>query len=245
DWVIDFNDMPLEQAAGYELPFAHAEKHVKPERMKNKEKSRKEKWWLFGRPRPIMRKALEGLKCYFCLPKIAKYTCFRAIDISILPCEANMVIAGDDFFVLGVLNAKPHLDWVAAQSSTLKSDTRYTSTTCFETFPFPNTAKEIHKEKVREIMGELEKFRTDEAILCKCTITRLYNKFFSEPSSRLSKLHKKLDKAVCGCYGWKYSETGSFNENLFLLNRQKAESETDCATVSKIRKSPVFTVIPA
>ena len=51
-----------------------------------------------------MRKALEGLTCYFVLPKVAKYTCFQAIDISILPCEANMVIAYDDFFVLGILN---------------------------------------------------------------------------------------------------------------------------------------------
>ncbi|MGE0087786.1 MAG: DNA methyltransferase [Desulfococcaceae bacterium] len=227
EWVIDFNDMPLEQAGRYELPFAHAEKYVKPERMKNKEKSRKEKWWLFGRSRPIMRKALECLKCYFCLPKIAKYTCFRAIDISILPCEANMVIASDDFFILGILNSKIHLDWVSAQSSTLKSDTRYTNTTCFETFPFPNNAKESSKEKVREIMKELEKFRTDEAVSRKCTMTVLYNKFFEEPSSVIFKLHKKLDKEVCGCYGWKYSESGSYNENLFLLNRQKTESETD------------------
>ncbi|MEZ4525374.1 MAG: DNA methyltransferase [Desulfobacterales bacterium] len=227
DWVIDFNDMPLEQAAGYEMPFAHVEKYVKPVRDTNNRKARKIYWWQFGEKRPGMRKALNGLNCYFCLPKIAKYTCFRAIDISILPCEANMVIASDDFFVLGVLNSKLHLDWVAAQRSTLEDRTRYTSTTCFETFPFPHNAKKIHKEKVREIMGELETFRTEEAISRKCSITVLYNKFFKEPSSHLSKLHKKLDKAVCECYGWKYSETGSFNENLFLLNRQKAESETD------------------
>ncbi len=225
EWVIDFNDMALEEAGRYELPFAHVEKYVKPERMKNKERSRKEKWWLFGRPRPVMRKALNGLKCYFCLPKIAKYTCFRAIDISIVPCEANMVIAGDDFFVLGVLNSKLHLNWVSAQRSTLEDRTRYTNTTCFETFPFPHDAKEIHKEKVREIMGKLEKYRTEEAVSRKCTLTVLYNKFFKEPSGHLSKLHRKLDKAVCDCYGWKYSETGSYNENLFLLNRQKAEAE--------------------
>ena len=226
EWVIDFNDMTLEQAAGYELPFAHVEKHVKPVRDTNKRKARKVYWWQFGEKRPGMRKALKDLKSYFCLPKIAKYTCFRAIDISILPCEANMVIASDDFFVLGVLNSKLHLDWVSAQRSTLEDRTRYTNTTCFETFPFPCNAKESDKEKVREIMKELETFRTEEAVSRKCTITVLYNKFFKEPSGNLSKLHRKLDKAVCDCYGWKYSETGSCNENLFLLNREKAETES-------------------
>lgn len=218
EWVIDFNDMPLEEASKYILPFDHVKQHVKPDRMLNKEKSRKEKWWLFGRSRPKMRKALEGLSCYFCLPKVAKYTCFRAIDISILPCEANMVITSDDFYILGILNSKFHLDWVRAQSSTLKSDTRYTNTTCFMTYPFPYKPKENLKKKVRKIMTELEDFRNDEAISRKCTITTLYNNFYNEPTSNLFKLHKKLDKAVCECYGWRYNDKKSYNESIFHLN---------------------------
>jgi hypothetical protein len=223
EWVIDFNDMPLEEASLYGLPFEHVKKHVKPERMNNREKRRKENWWLFGRPRPIMRKSLEGLKCYFCLPKIAKYTCFRSIDISILPCEANMVIASDDFFILGVLNSTFHLDWVLAQRSTLEDRTRYTNTTCFETFPFPDDAKDSQKENVRSIMTELETFRTKETIARKYTLTKFYNNFFSEPSSSLFKLHKKLDKAVCDCYGWKYSDSASYNDEIFKLNISRSK----------------------
>ena len=221
DWVIDFNDMSLEQASMYSLPFEHVKKYVKPERMNNKEKRRRENWWLFGRSRPNMRKALKGLKCYFCLPKIAKYTFFRAIDISILPCEANMVIASDDFFILGILNSKVHLDWVSAQSSTLEDRTRYTNTTCFMTFPFPENVKEIHKQKVRDIMKELEDFRTKETINRKCTMTAFHNSFFNEPSGILFKLHKKLNKAVCDCYGWKYIAAKSYNDEVFGLNKDQ------------------------
>jgi len=221
DWVIDFNEMALEEASDYELPFTHVKHFIKPERLNNKEKRRKEYWWLFGRPRPIMRKALNGLKCYFCLPKVAKYTCFRSIDISILPCEANMVIASDDFFILGILNSKLHLDWVLAQSSTLKSDTRYTNTTCFLTFPFPENVDKSQKQKVRSIMEELENFRKDEAISRKCTITTLYNNFYTEPSSKLYKLHKDLNKAVCDCYGWNYKESKIYNDEIFNLNAEK------------------------
>ncbi|HIE00103.1 MAG TPA: class I SAM-dependent DNA methyltransferase [Thiotrichaceae bacterium] len=223
DWVIDFNEMSLEEASTYELPFEHVKTSVKPERMLNKEKRRKENWWLFGRTRPNMRKALKGLKSYFCLPKVAKYTCFRSIDISILPCEANMVIASDDFFILGILNSKLHLDWVLAQSSTLKSDTRYTNTTCFMTFPFPDNVKSPKKQKVRSLMTELENFRKKEAISRHCTITTFYNNFFHEPSSNLFQLHLKLDKVVCDCYGWKYSQAKSYNDEIFELNAEKTK----------------------
>ena len=222
DWVIDFNDMSLEKASTYNLPFEYVKKRVKPIRDTNKRKARKIYWWQFGEKRPGMRKALQGLKGYFCLPKIAKYTCFRSIDISILPCEANMVVASDDFFILGILNSKLHLDWVLAQRSTLGKITRYTNTTCFLTFPFPNV-KSPQKQKVRNIMTKLENFRTQEAISRNCTITTFYNNFFHEPSSKLFKLHRKLDKAVCVCYGWKYSHTKSYNNEILALNIEKTK----------------------
>ncbi len=95
DWVIDFNDMSIEEAFDYKLPFQIVKEKVKPERDNNNEKSRKINWWKHGRRRPEMRKALTGLSYYFAIPKVAKYIVFSPIDISILPCEANMVIASD------------------------------------------------------------------------------------------------------------------------------------------------------
>lgn len=221
EWVIDFNKMPLEEASKFQLPFNHVKEFVKPERQNNKEKSRREKWWLFGRSRPAMRTAMIGLESYLCLPKVAKYTCFQKVDISILPCEANMVVTSDDYFIQGVLNSKIHMDWVISQSSTLKSDIRYTNTTCFETFPFPNNAKETLKESVRELMCELETFRKKECKERNITITDFYNNFINEPASKLYKLHQDLDKAVIKCYGWKYKEKKNYNGELLNLNIEK------------------------
>jgi len=223
DWVIDFNDMQLEEASKYELPFEYVKENVKPERSTNKEKIRREKWWQFGRRRPKMRKELENLKYYFCLSKVAKYTCFQAIKPEILPCEANMVIASDDFFILGVLNSSVHMNWVIAQRSTHESRTRYTNTTCFETFPFPHDGKEKLKEKVREVMRELESFRKKECKERDVTITTFYNSFLNEPASQLYKLHHKLDKAVEACYGWKYVEGKNHNPELLELNIKRSK----------------------
>ncbi|WP_039900737.1 DNA methyltransferase, partial [Microcystis sp. T1-4] len=119
-WVIDFDNMALEEAAEYILPFTRVKEKVKPERDNNKRSTRRLNWWKYGETRPGMRKALAVLSCYFAIPKIAKYIVFSPVDVSILPCEANMVIASDDFYILGILNSKIHRLWVKAQSSTLK-----------------------------------------------------------------------------------------------------------------------------
>ena len=217
-WVIDFFDMPIEEASKYILPFLRVKEKVKPVRDKNNRESRRKYWWHFGEKSPKMRNALKGLKCYFALPKVAKYTLFQAIDIKILPCEAIMVVASDDFFILGILNSKVHLDWVEAQRSTLEDRTRYTNTTCFETFPFPQKPIEKHKEEVRKVMGELETFRVDLAKSRDKKITDIYNEFLTEPTSQLYKLHRQLDKAVVAAYGWKYIESEDYKEKLLALN---------------------------
>jgi hypothetical protein len=136
-----------------------------------------------------------------------------------------MVVTSDDFFILGVLNSKLHLDWVKAQSSTLKSDTRYTNTTCFETFVFPKNCKEELKENVRIIMNELETYRKNESIKRKITITKFYNDFYFEPASKLYKLHEKLDNVVCSFYGFKYLPSKSFNKHLLKLNETSFKKE--------------------
>ena len=41
EWVIDFNDMSMEDASLFKLPFEHVKTYVKPERDTNNELSRK------------------------------------------------------------------------------------------------------------------------------------------------------------------------------------------------------------
>ncbi|MEA5575513.1 DNA methyltransferase [Anabaena sp. UHCC 0451] len=223
DWVIDFANMSIEEACEYKEPFNRVRENVKPEREKNKNKKTRENWWLFERYRPAMRKALESLSFYFALPKIAKWVIFTPVDISILPCEANMVIASDDFYILGILTSNVHQIWVKAQSSTLKGDTRYTNTTCFETFPFPQTADIKIVQQIRTKAEELHQYRTQQMEIKQWGITTLYNKFFNEPSSQLYKLHQQLDKLVMTAYNFQPND--DILEKLLILNLELAEKE--------------------
>lgn len=229
NWVIDFDNMALEEAAEYILPFTRVKEKVKLERDNNQEKSRREKWWQFGRNRSAMRQAISKLSCYFAIPKIAKYIVFSPVDVSILPCEANMVIASDDFYILGILNSKIHRLWVKAQSSTLEDRTRYTNTTCFETFPFPQKPSQELVEKIRQTAGELHEYRSQQMEKKQWGITKLYNQFFNEPSSQLYQLHQKLDKLVMEAYHFQADD--DILEKLLTLNLELAEKEKRGETV--------------
>ncbi|MDB9437968.1 hypothetical protein PN450_14445 [Dolichospermum lemmermannii CS-548] len=223
DWVIDFNNMSIEEASQYIQPFNRVMERVKPEREKNKRASRKNNWWKFGEYAPKMRNALIDLKCYFAVPKVSKYVTFIPVNISILPCEANMVVAADDFYILGILTSNVHRVWVKAQSSTLEDRTSYTNTTCFETFPFPQTADIKIIQQIRTKTEELHKYRTQQMETKQWGITTLYNKFFTEPSSQLYKLHEQLDKLVMSAY--QFNPEDDILERLLLLNLELAEKE--------------------
>ncbi len=86
-----------------------------------------------------------------------------------------------------------------------ESGFRYTPTTCFETFPFPDPTPE-QRERVGEAARRLVELRDgwlnppglDPAELAKRTLTNLYN----QRPTWLANAHADLDAAVFAAYGW-------------------------------------------
>jgi SAM-dependent methyltransferase len=222
-WIIDFNDISIEEASGYVLPFEHIKTTVKPERDSHKDIRAKRYWWKFERSRPEMREAIATLPFYLNVPSHSKWFVFIPAPLDWLPNNSTTVVASDDFYILGILTSQVHRLWVKAQSSTLKGDTRYTHNTCFETFPFPQNLDSQLVEKIRGTTHELHKYRTEQMEKKQWGITQLYNKFFYEPSSQLYKLHAKLDQLVMQAYG--FSSDDDVLERLLALNLELAEKE--------------------
>jgi len=221
-WIIDFQDMQLEEVSNFKLPFEHTKTFVKPERMSNREAVLREKWWRFKRTNDAMRKALSNLSLYFVVPCHSKWFIFLPAKPDWLPNNSTTVIASEDFYVLGILTSKVHRIWVKAQSSTLKADTRYTHVTCFETFPFPQNKTSPLVAKIRAAMQELHQYRTEQMEEKQWGITTLYNKFFGEETAtQLHKLHAKLDKLVMQLYG--FSDSDDLLEKLLHLNQAIAK----------------------
>ena len=231
-WIIDFADMSLEEASNYKLPFKHIKTYVKPERDKNRRKSRKLNWWRYGENAPKMREAIAPLSYYFTVPRVSKWAVFLPAPLKWLPGDKSVVVASEDYYVLGILLSKVHRLWMEAQKSTLKSDIAYTHKTCFETFPFPQNPCKGEQpfaptdnlvQQIRNKTIALHEYRTQQMEQKQWGITQLYNEYFDEPASKLYQLHQELDKLVMQAY--KFKADDDILAKLLELNFELAEKE--------------------
>jgi type II restriction/modification system DNA methylase subunit YeeA len=137
-WIVDFGlNMTEGDAAKYEAPFAHVVEQVKPMRDENNRKAYKEKWWRLAEPIPKMRVALAKLSRFIATPTVAKFRLFVWMDARILADHQLIAIARDDDTTFGILHSRFHELWALRMGTSLEDRPRYTPSTTFETFPFP------------------------------------------------------------------------------------------------------------
>ncbi len=234
-WIVDFGtEMPEEEAAQYEKPFAHVLREVKPKRDTNKRASYRERYWIHVEPRPAMRAAFEALSRYAATPRVAKHRLFVWLDRATLPDCQLIVFAREDDYFFGVLHSKVHELWARRQGTQVRereSGFRYTPTTCFETFPFPwPPGKEpVDDPRVQAIAAAavdlvekrdrwLNAEEASEAELRKRTLTNLYN----QRPTWLELAHKQLDDAVLSAYAWPHNlPDDQILERLLALNPER------------------------
>jgi type II restriction/modification system DNA methylase subunit YeeA len=140
-WTIDFGvNTSINEAACYELPFEYVKTEIYPIRSINRRKSYAEKWWLYVEPRPAMRRALRPLKRFIATPLVSKHRIFVWMESSTVCANVVIVLSRSDDYFMGVVQSSVHELWARRMASQLReasSGTRYTPTTCFETFPLP------------------------------------------------------------------------------------------------------------
>ena len=140
-WIVDFGmTITAEDAALYEEPFRSIQERVRPVWEKQRAAGRRHQWWLHHRPRPHMWRALNGLPRYIATPRVAKHRLFVWLDTRVCPDSATIAIARDDDVTFGILHSRFHEAWSLRLGTSLGvgNDPRYTPTTTFETFPFPD-----------------------------------------------------------------------------------------------------------
>ncbi len=232
-WIIDFDDMSIEEAGDFDKPFDRVKSTIPIERQNNRNKKLQENWWKYEGKRIAMRQAIAPLSYYFTVPRVSKWAIFIPAPINWLPGDKSIVVASEDYYVLGILISNVHRTWMEAQKSTLKANIAYTHKTCFETFPFPqnpdvNTSCKGERpfaptEKIRNKTIELHQYRTEQMEKKQWGITKLYNEYFREPASKLYQLHQQLDKLVMQAYNFKADD--NILEKLLELNLELAEKE--------------------
>ena len=139
-WIVDFGHERSEtEAALYEVPFQYVLEHVKPVRLQNNRQDLREHWWRHDRSGQTMFRRIGALPRYIATPRVAKHRLFIWCDSKVYPDSALIVIARSEDAIFGILHSRFHEAWSLRLCTWLGAgnDPRYTPTTTFETFPFP------------------------------------------------------------------------------------------------------------
>ena len=225
-FVIDFDEMPLEAATKYERELGLVRSRVKPERDTNNRPLYRTRWWLHGETRPGMRRSTKLLARSAMAGRTGKRLLVTWQAMTVLASDALVVFAFDDDYSMGVLMSRAHDAWAWAQSSTLKGDLRYTPTTAFMTFPWPDPITPAQRDAVAEASVALYTRRSGLCVEHEMGLTKLYNLMDEGAFADLAALHRRLDEAVAAAYGWPKSVAQDGPElvrRLSALNREIAD----------------------
>jgi hypothetical protein len=233
-YIVDFAQMPLEEAMDYPLALEHVRKHVRP--LREHDDAQMKLWWQHWRPRPKMRAALAGMTRMLTVPRVSKHIEFVWQSTEVCAGDATVVFAFDDDYAMGVLDSATHEAWARGLSSTFKADIRYTPSTVFETFPWPTGVPDDLRERIADASRRLIARRSEICTEREIGLTTLYNQVDDGAWRDLAALHDELDKLVAEAYGWPASiaqDGEETNRRLLELNQKIAGGEMPYAPFSE------------
>lgn len=131
------------------------------------------------------------------------------------------IIYNPETWIFGVISSKMHMAWVKTVAGRLKTDYRYSSTLCYNTFPFPNISDDQKKRiemYVFEVLDEREKHSEK-------TLAELYDP--DKMPAGLREAHHNLDIAIEQCYRTKpFTSDEERLKHLFTLYEQMTSKGT-------------------
>ncbi|MGJ8615538.1 MAG: class I SAM-dependent DNA methyltransferase [Sulfitobacter sp.] len=224
--------------------------HVKPDRDAKAANSKDaaqyaKEWWLFGKPRPEMRKALANTDRFIATVQTSKHSVFQFVPTTTLPDATLVVLCLENAESLSVCSSRFHVAWSLASGGWLGigNDPRYNHSKCFNPFPFP-VLTEQQRTHLRQLGDDLDAHRKrQQAAHPKLTLTQMYNVLEKLRAGEtiegkdkdiydqgligiLRDLHDRIDAAVADAYGWPVSLS---DEEILLrlvaLNKERAEEE--------------------
>ena len=157
-------------------------------------------WWRLWRPRPDLGRATTGMSRFIAGTATGKRILFVWCAADWRPSNATNVFALDSDYAMGVLTSTIHTEWARARSSTLRADIRYTPSSAFETFPWPQP-ESSQRERIACLSRELIDLRSTLCVEHEIGLTTLYNRVDEGAYSAFRTAHRDLDLAVLGAYG--------------------------------------------
>ncbi len=149
-------DYPHSVAADFPEALAIVEAEVRPERQRPSEKGAykkgrdfqlrtplAEKFWIYGEKRPELYATIRPMRRCLCRSAVSQYHNFAWVPTNIVMSHATVVIASDRDAMFAAVQSMWHQVWTEEYASSMRTDTRYTPSDCFETFPLPELTNEM------------------------------------------------------------------------------------------------------
>jgi type II restriction/modification system DNA methylase subunit YeeA len=217
-FVVDFSKMDLIKASSYSNPFKILKAKVLPEIIAKaniekegsiKENGRQawlETWWKMWRRREDMLDEVHTLSRYIAVSRVTKRPIFEFISSKINPNDALMVFAFEDNYSFGIIQSNLHWNWFMEKCSSMKEDSRYTTESVWNTFPWPQSPTQKQIEKVAAASKVLRDARNKTMQEHHYSLRDLYRIVEQPGKNPIKELHSALDKAVMEAYGFKKDE---------------------------------------
>lgn len=144
------------------------------------------------------REMKEGIRHSVIIPTVSSerrdYIPMSYIDKKSVIIAPNQAIYDAEPWLLSVLTSRMHMVWVRTVAGRLKTDYRYSSSLCYNTFPFPSITEQ-RKEEITQcvyhILDEREKHSGK-------TLAQLYDP--NKMPEGLREAHRLNDLAIERCY---------------------------------------------
>ncbi|MGE3726808.1 MAG: DNA methyltransferase [Candidatus Sericytochromatia bacterium] len=226
-WAINFFDWPLDRAsapAGYSGPVAAdypemleiVEQLVKPERVQNNRKARRDNWWKYAEQAKGLYEAIADMRSMLVTARVSSHHFFQIMTFNIF-ADRLVVIPFFELKYFALLSSEIHNLWAHREGSTTHETRQtYFPVDAFETFPFPpcllpgaeaNLAHLALREKLETIGEAYYTHRQGIMARSQLGLTKTYNRFHDPGESHpeiaeLRRLHVAMDEAVAHAYGW-------------------------------------------
>jgi len=208
-WVINFHDWVEDEARRYPECWNIVQERVRPERQRRKldgsyvlRRPLPERYWVYAEKRPGLYAAIRDLHRVLAIARVSKTVQPTFVPTGRVMNEKIVVFAYDDDFHFGLLTSALHWWWAVMNSSTLRTDTQYTPSDCFETNPQPS-----YDAGVEAAGRALDQHRAPLMIRNNEGLTKTYNRVHNPDDhppgiQELRDLHVALDLAVRDAYDW-------------------------------------------
>ncbi|WP_107420707.1 Eco57I restriction-modification methylase domain-containing protein [Streptomyces antimycoticus] len=200
--VINFQDWSEERARSYPEVFAIVERDVKPERLKNNRKVRRERWWQFAERAPNLYQAIAKMDQVLVVAQTSRTQMPIMVRTDQVLSHMIVVMASDSYGDLAFRSSNFQYVWTARYAAGLKGDLRFIPSDCFETLPAPQ------ENPALETLGrQLADLRKTLMLNRHFGLTQTYNLVHDsdccdDDVEDLRTIHRAIDEATARAYGW-------------------------------------------